>query len=180
MSRIDGKAQDGGGGINELAIDKEGRADTRAVTEGDMAHAIDNGIGYSLHSTYSLTGAQEAISLRNDGGDIHVERIVVSTSASGVVSVMRMTSGTPAGTDISALARNLKLGAPVMADITAFGNASVTGSVDGDVLDAQDIPTATPYTFELSGLLIPLKEVVFVRFATTGVIYVTMYIHREL
>lgn len=179
MGRIEGKAQTGGGGINELAVDKEGRADTRAVTEGDMAHAIDNGIGYTLHSTYNLTGAQEAISLQNDGAEIHVERIVVSTAATGIVSVMRMTSGTPAGTPITG--KNMKLGFPTMPDITAFGNAEVSGSVDGDIIDSQEVPTDSAYTFELSGLLIPLKEVLFVRFATSGnVVNACMYVHREL
>lgn len=178
MSSITGKAPTGGGGINELAIDKEGRAATRAVTEGDMAHGIDNGIGYTLYSAYSLTGGEEAISLQNDGADIHVERIVVSTAATGLVSVMRKTSGTPAGTTITA--KNLRLGLANMPDITAFGNNSVTGTVDGDTLDAQEVPTDVPYTFVLDGLLIPRGEVLFVRFAVTGVINATMYLHREL
>lgn len=176
MTRIDGRAPDGKGGINEMAVDAEGRADVRAIVEDDFAHSVDEGVGYTLHSTYSLTGGEEALSIRNDGANVHIDRVVVSTSASGVVSVMRMTSGTPAGTTITG--KNAFAGDPIMPDITAFGNASVTGSVVGDTIDAQDVGTTDPYTFNLDGYTLPTTEVMFVRFDTNGVVFVTVYLHR--
>jgi len=177
MSRIDGRGPDGKGGINEMAVDAEGRADVRAITEDDYRHAVDEGIGYTLYSTYSLTGDEEALSIQNDGANVHIDRVVVSTSATGVVSVMRMTSGTPAGTPITA--KNSFAGKPIMPDIPAFGNASVTGSVVGDTIDAQDVGTTAPYAFELDGYILPTTEVMFVRFATTGIVHVTVYLHRD-
>jgi len=176
MSRIEGKAPDGKGGLNEMAVDSEGRADVRAITENDFAHSVDEGVGYTFHSTYSATGGEEVWSLQNDGMDIHVDKIVVSTSASGVFSVMRKTTGTPAGTTMNG--RNAFLGKAVMPNVTAFGSASVTGSVDGDVIDAQDIGTSSPYTFNLDGAIIAQTEAMFVRAATNGIIYVTGYVHR--
>jgi|TARA_Y100000310_G_scaffold180950_1_gene180871 hypothetical protein len=176
MGRIEGKAPDGKGGINEQSVDTEGRARTRSIIADDFHHALENGTGYIFHSTYSATGGEEVWSLQNDGIDVHVNRIVISTSASGVFSIMRKTSGTPAGTTMEG--RNGVLGRPIMPDVTAFGSASVTGSVDGDVIDAQDIGTSAPYTFDLDGLVVPLKECLFVRAATTGIVYVTGYVHR--
>lgn len=179
MARFEGKAPNGKGPINEAAVDAEGNVAVRALTETDMAHAVDEGVAFTLHSTYSLTGGEEAISLNNNGRDIHVERIVVSTAATGIVLVKRMTSGAPAGTVITA--KNLKLGQAVAADITAFGNASVTGTVVGDIIDSHDIGTADPYTFEMDGLIIPLDETIFVEFTTgaPAVVHVCIWFHFE-
>jgi len=176
MAILEGKAPNGKGGVNQQAIDSEGLAYSRAIIEDDFQHAVDEGSGYIFYSTYSLTGGEEALFLQNDGVDIHLDKCVVSTSASGIVSVMRQTSGTAAGTTITG--KNGIFGRPVMGTVTAFGNASVTGSVDGDTIDAHDIGTSTPHTFELDGLIVPITEAVFVRFATNGVVHVTLYVHR--
>ena len=179
MGRLEGKPPDGKAGVNEQFVDDEGRAGTRAIAQTDMAHAIAEGCAYTLHSTYSATGGEEVISLKNDDVAIHVERIVVSSTVASVVSVMRVTSGTPAGTDISTKAFNLKLGSAAAPGITAFGNASVTGTVDGTIIDQQLLDATTPVDFPMDGLTIPLGEAIFVRLATTGVVQVTIYFHRE-
>lgn len=177
MARQEGTAPDGKGAINEVKVTAEGRALGRDIAESDQGHAIEEGEGFSLHSSYNLTGAEEAISLQNDGGDVHIPRIVVSTAATGVVSVRRMTSGTPAGTPITA--KSLKFGDAVASDLTAFGNASVTGSVDGDIIDQQDIGTTDPYVFDLDNCIITKGEVIFVRFDVSGIVHVGIYFHRE-
>ena len=178
MTVLEGKAPDGKGGINQQAINAEGRAHSRSQVEDDFQHAVDEGTGYTFYSSYSLTGAEEAWYLKNTGNVIiHVDKIVVSTSASGIVSVMRETSGTPAGTVMEG--KNAYFGKSIMTDVTAFGNASVTGTVDGDTVDAQDIGTSTPHTFELDGHILDTNEAMFVRFAETGVVHVTGYIHRD-
>lgn len=176
MSRLEGKAPDGKGGINEQAIDAEGRAHVRAVQETDLAHSIDQGLGYAFYSTYSCTGGEEVWSLQNDGADIHVARIIVSLAASGIVTIMRKTSGTPAGTPM--IGRNLTLGRPVMEDVTAFGSASVTGAVDGEELVGHDLPTSAPFIFALEGLIIPRTECLFVRAATSGIVHVAGLAYR--
>ena len=124
-----------------------------------------------------LMKGQEVWFLQNDGADIAIDRIIVSTSASGIFTIMRQTSGTASGTAM--VGRNGRTGGAIMADITAFGNAEVAGSVDGDAIDGHDIGTSAPYVFNMSGLVIPRTEALFVRAEVTGVIHVAAYVHRE-
>lgn len=178
MPELTGTAPDGKGGINSQFVDAEGRAGTRALSETDQQHAVKEGEAFSFHSFDSgATAGEETWFLQNDGNEIHLDRIVISTSASGVFSVMRQTSGTAAGTTMEG--RSMIAGNAIMSDVTAFGLASVTGSVDGDDIDVQDIGTSTPYTFELDGYLIPKGQAVFVRMATNGLVYITGFVHRE-
>lgn len=174
----EGKAPDGKGGVNQQFTDAGGRSGTRALTETDQHHAVKEGVAFTFHSVDTgAQAAEESWYLKNDGADIHVDRIKVSTSASGVFSVMRQTSGTAAGSTMEG--RSMIAGQAIMSDVTAFGNNSVTGSVDGDDIDSQDIPTSDPHTFELDGYLLPKGQAIFVRTATTGAVYITGFVHRE-
>lgn len=179
MARLEG-TNPKGGQISEQKILPDGEALTRAITESDFEHASDaDAEAYTLHSTYSATGGQEVISLKNPSEvkKLHVVNIVISTSASGVVTLFRVTSGTAAGTIITPV--NLNLGKTVRA-VTAFGNASVTGSLAGDVIDAQDIGTSLPYTFDLGGaLILNQTNEIAITLTTTGVVYVTIQYHFE-
>lgn len=178
MAILEGKAPDGKGGVNQQAVDAEGRALIRALTEDDLTHAVKEGGAFSFHSfDTGVTGGEETWYLKNDGDDIFIERIEVSTSATGVFSVMRQTSGTAAGTTMEG--RAMVAGHAIMSDVTAFGLASVTGSVDGDDIVSHDVGTSTPYTFELNGYKLPKGQAIFVRPATDGIIYITGYVHRD-
>ena len=177
MPRVDGKAPDGKAGVNEQFVDAEGRAGTRALSETDQQHAVEEGTAYIFYSTYSATGGEEVWYLKNDGRDIHVDRIEVSTSVSGIFTVLRQTGGTAVGTLMEG--RNEKLGVAILDDVTAFGSASVTGSVVGDNLVAHDLPTTVPFIFNLDGLIIPKGQALVVRAATTGVVHVAGFVHVE-
>jgi len=177
MVVITGRGPEGGGGINEGAVDSLARQIVRADVETDLERAMGAGLGYTLHSSYSATGGEEVWYLQNNGEHIHVDRLVVSTSASGVFSVMRQTSGTAAGTTMKG--ENGIGGRPIMPDITAFGLASVTGSVDGNVIVAHDIGTSQPWTFDLDEYLLEDTQAIFVRAAVTGVVYIDAFVFRE-
>lgn len=168
---------DGGGGLNQGRVDAEGRAVVRADIETDLQHAMGNALGYTFHSSYSLTGGEEAFYLKNTADHIHVAFVVVSTSATGLCSVQRQTSGTAAGTAITG--KNGLFGRPVMPGVVAFGNASVTGSVDGDIMDEADIGTSVPHLFPLNDFILENEEALFVRFAETAIVHVTAYVFRE-
>ncbi len=178
MTEITGKSTTGTGGINQMSVDRSGRGVVRADTETDMNHAMGIGLGYIFHSTDDAGAGEETLYLQNNGFDIHLHKIIVSTAASGVVSVMHQTSGTAAGTEL--IGRNGILGRPKMPNVTAFGNASVTGTVDGVTLHSQDIGTSSPFVFDMEDLLIPDTEAVFVRIATAGIVHITLFCFREI
>lgn len=167
------------GRLNEVKVDGEGRSFSRALSETDLQHAIkEEDKAFTFHSfDTGVTGGEETWFLQNDGDDIFVDRIKVSTSATGVVSVMRQTSGTAAGTTMEG--RSMKAGSSIMTDVTAFGLAEMTGSVDGDDIDSQDIPTSVPHTFELDGYRLPKGQAMFVRPAVAGAVYITAFVHRD-
>lgn len=177
MSRIEGRALDGKGGTNEAAVSAQGRQEVNALVGSHFSDAVTNNRGFLFYSTYSATGGEEVWLLQNDGTDIRIDRIIVSTSASGIFTIMRQTSGTAAGTTMNG--RNGILGNPVMPDVTAFGGASVTGTVDGEALVGHDVGTSTPFIFALDELVIPRTEALFVRAEVSGIIHVVGLAHRN-
>ena len=178
MARTEGKAPDGKGGINEQFVDAEGRAGVRSLAQTDQQHAVEEGTGFTFFSDDATAQAgEETWYLKNDGEDIHVDRIEISTDTSGVFRIMRQTSGTAAGTVMEG--RNMIAGRGIMGDVTAFGSASVTGTVDGDDIMAQDIPTSVKTVFLLDGYLLPSGQAVFVRTVVSGAVLIAGFVHRE-
>ena len=173
----EGTAPDGAGGINQVKVDREGRSSTRAFIETDQQHGADLGLAWTLCSTYAATGGQEVWSLKNNGDDIHIDMLRISTSASSVVTLFRVTSGTAAGTTI--IGRSMKSNEADLSDVTAFGDASVTGSLAGVTIDAQDIGTSVPYDFNANGYVLTKGQEVAITLETTGVVYVAATLHRE-
>lgn len=163
-----------------LKVSSDGRAQVDAVIESELEKASEKGDAFMAYSSYSLTGGEEAFYLENEDStrDIRVEYIEVSTSASGIASVMEKTGGTPAGTVVTPV--NLHLGSSKgsTSEFTVLGNASVTGSVVGDTISAHDLATSGPWRFFFEGgLILPKNSGIFVRFATTGVVHVACLFH---
>jgi len=159
---------------NAVRVTKDGEQLSLAVSEAEIEFVShEKGLAFIATSTYSATGGEEILSIRNDNADLDmiVQNITVSTSASGVFTLFEMTTGqTPAGTTVTPV--NLNLGSAVVAQATCFGNASVTGSLSGTTLTAHDVGTSTPYTFDLhTALIIPKDSTIVLQAATTGVVY---------
>ena len=66
-----------------------------------------------------------------------------------------------------------------MSDVTAFGSASVTGAVDGELIVAHDLGTSAPYVFAMHGYTLPSGQAIFVRTELTGQVNITGYVHRD-
>lgn len=177
MSRLEGRGPNGSGGINEQFVDSNARAGVDSVARSDQENAIGKGEGYIFYSTDDAGAGEESWYLQNDGRDLHVEKIEISTAASGIFTIMRQTSGTAAGTTMEG--RNQKLGLAILDDVTAFGLASVTGSVDGEAIMGHDVGTERPYIFSLDGLIIPKGQALFVRTATAGIVHISAFVHIE-
>lgn len=176
MGNLQGRDRKGSGSLNEVAVNEKSQLESFSIVESELAEAMEDGRGFIFYSTYSATGGQEVWFLQNDGDDIHIDRIIVSTSATGIFTVMRQTGGSAAGTTMNG--RNGVLGSAIMSDVTAFGNADVTGTVVGDAIAGHDIGTTTPFIFALEGMVIPRTQALFVRAEVTGVIHVVGLCHR--
>ncbi len=164
---------------NAMRVTKDGEALVAAVVTPE-AEFISHEKGLSFHaaSNYSATAGQEILSLQNDNADLDiiVEDVIISTSASGVFTVFEVTSGTPAGTTVTP--HNLNLGSSVVAQATAFGDASVTGSLSGTTIAAHDIGESTPFDFKFGGsLIIPKDSIIAITAATSGIVFANIIFH---
>lgn len=178
MGTNEGKAPNGKGGINQQFVDSEGRAGVKALTQNDQEHAVKEGTAFILYSTDDAGAGEETWYLKNNGRDLHVARIEISTQLAGVFTIFRQTSTSAAG-GTELVGRNAQLGLADLDDITAFGNASVTGSLDGDAIVGHNVGTERPFTFQLDDLLIPSGQALFVRTAEAAVVHITGYVHYE-
>lgn len=125
-----------GGTIGYRAlVTPKGRLETLAIAEDPLQDAVDDGNAYSLTSTYSATGGQEVMSLQNDSASehIHLHSIMISSQELTTWNFFKITSATaPGGTAATVTNMNLTSGKAFTSRGTAFGNASVTGSLSGD------------------------------------------------
>ena len=161
-------------------VTSQGQAVVRAITETDIENASNEGLAFSWSSTYSATGGQEIISLQNDdaGRHLHISRIQISTDTASLFTLLEVTSGTPGGTGITA--QNLNLDSGKAAEETAFGNASVTGSLTGNILELLRVGADGIGLMDLqSSLILAKNDIVAITMATTGVPAVTIFGHYE-
>ena len=173
-----GTAPDGKGGINEVKVDSEGRALSRALAESDLQHAVKEDSAFTFFSNDTgAQGGEEVWFLQNDGDDILVDRIVINTATASIFNIKRQTSGTAAGTVMEG--RNMTAGLAIMSDVTAFGSAAVTGTVAGDDILSIDILASTPTSVPLNGYKLPKGQAIFVEVITTGAILITGFVHRD-
>ena len=159
---------------------RDGLLEVKAINESEFEASSVKGEAFVLYSTYSATGGEEIIYLENEDSirDIRIDYIKVSTTVAGIFSVIERTSGTAAGTVLTPLNVNLGSGAGSTADITAFGNASVTGTLAGDTLVGDLVGVAAPHKFEFEGgLIVPKNSAIFVTAAVSGIVHATILFH---
>lgn len=112
----------------------DGATLTRAVQESEMEHiSATQSESYTWHSSYAATGGQEVLTIANDENDkvLVIEKIFLASTvtAATVFDVGDMASGTPAGTIVTPVNFNRGTVRDGTSRSSAFGNASVTGSV---------------------------------------------------
>ncbi len=178
MTRVSGRPPTGTGSVNEAAVDAHGRLYVRADAESDMNAAMGHDVAFLFQSTVATGGTDiEAFYIKNNGADIHLNRIVVSVAADAVITIGRQTSGTAAGTTITG--KNGKIGRPIMADVTALGNAAVTGSIAGDTMIQHSLLAGVKTEFELNDLILPDTEAIYVTCSANTTCYIDSFVFRE-
>jgi hypothetical protein len=175
MARIEGT----NGNLANVNNDKH--LETRAVTESDLEFASESkGKAYSVSSTYAATGGQEVLSFKNTSQTdcFIVDEITVGSSVATAFTLFEVTSGTAGGTSITP--QNLNLGSGNNAAATAFGNASVTGSLSGNTLLLDTVPANTSILLDLRGaLILGQDDEIAVTTSATGTVYVTIIGHYK-
>lgn len=117
-----------------VKVNKEGFLNVQAVVESDLEHASESGLAFIWTSEYRATNEDEIIYIQNTDSDkaLLLEMIEFGSASTTLWELIEVTSGTAGGTTITA--QNYNLSSGVVADETAFGDASVTGTLTGNTI----------------------------------------------
>ncbi len=172
-----------GGRSNQPADVKDGRLDTSARSAPRAFYVSrDDGRAFSWTSTYSAAAGEETAYLQNTSATriLVIDKIIVAGIQATVHAVGVQTGGTAAGTVMTG--RNLNLGNTNTAEATAFGSASVTGSVVGDIIGYGYHPATGSDLLDYNdSLILGQDDAIFIRSVagTTGLVYNTIEGHFE-
>ena len=158
-------------------VTKDGHAEVLAIIEAGFEHASEeSGLAFSWASTYSATAADEIISIQSDDNDrhLHISHIEVGGASTALFTLFEVTSGTPAGTTITA--QNLNLDSGRVAEETSFGNAAVTGSLTGNTLSVKHVPANDSVLMNVkAGLILSKNDIIAITVGSNSVVAVTIY-----
>jgi hypothetical protein len=130
------KIDDGTGSGSQVKVTTDNRLDTSSRSNPRVYYVSRNdGQAYTWSSAFSTATGEETISIKNTSTtkNLYIDSIRVGSANAAVWTLFQVTSGTAAGTTLTAT--NLNLTSSNAADSASFGNASVTGSLAGPVLD---------------------------------------------
>jgi hypothetical protein len=175
MARIEGRTG------NLATVNDDEQLETRAVTESDLEFASERkGKAYAFNSTYAATGGQEVLSIKNTSTTdcLIVDEVIVGSTVNTLFTLFEVTSGTAAGTTVTG--QNLNLGSGNAASATAFGNASVTGSLSGNaILYEATLANATQILDLKGALALGQDDEIAITASATGTVYITLIGHYK-
>jgi hypothetical protein len=159
-----------------------GKLQTKSVIETQLENVSDvSGLSFSWTSTLTTGDTViECITIQNDAVDkhLHIDQIWLGAVDLAVFAWGKVTSGTPAGTTIVGQPLNLDLSK--VAEATAFGNASVTGTVVVANNAWLQVPADQTLIFDLEGAWILGKDDKFgIRCDTNTTVYITVIGHYD-
>ena len=165
-----------------IGATSDGHLEVSAIVESQLEHvSADDGLSFSWSSTFATGGTDiEVLSVQNDATDLflHLDQAWLGAAAAATFSLNRMTSGTPAGTTITG--RPLNFDRLKTAEATAFGDASVTGTVAGDLVAHILVPASQSILVSLEGAWVLGKDdVFFLGCATSTTVFVTIIGHFD-
>ncbi len=157
-----------------VGVDDDGKLEVFAIQETQLEHvSAAHGQGFAWYSSYAMGAAnEEVMSIKNDSTTLllHIDQVWIGGLIVAQWKIGYMTSGTPAGTTITGIPLNVDRAQT--ADATAFGNASVTGSIAIDTMSTILTVADDSKQVDLEGAWILGKDDVFV---ISGVIQDTCF-----
>lgn len=176
--------EDGKGAGKSAEVDSNNRLVTKSFFESDFDDAIGTITrqdGYTLTSTFATgTTDVEVISLKNISTtqNIIIDTTEFSSTVATLWTLFEVTSGTAAGTTGTARNMNLDSGNTAAARITAFANASVTGTLTGNTLAIKQTGASSDSNFNTEGIFIlGTNDEISLTASANGTVAVTMYFH---
>ena len=169
---------DGTGSGAQAGVSTDNRLDVSArVNPREYYVSRDTGQAYAWTSTDATSAAEESISVQNTSTDknLFIRKIIFAGVQATVHAVLLVTSGTPAGTVITGV--NLNKGSSNTAAATSFGDATVTGTVDGDIIAQVYHVALGSVTIEFDGtVILGQDDTIAVRTVagTDGIVYITI------
>lgn len=166
-----------GGSQNEAAVNVENQLAVRAITEPDIEFVNDAfGMAFTWTSTDAAANGEESIYVENGDNlrELHISHVYCSGDTASIYSLIGVTSGTAAGTTITAKTMN-RQETGITPEGTFFGNAAVTGSVDGDVLMIKEVGASI--TIDLvpeGGIILGKGNAIAVRQTATNALNITI------
>ena len=141
--------------------DKDNRLLVDSIAVGPLEHASEAPRGDAAYfvSTYTATGGQEVISIKNDESakKLHITRLFLASTAQTIWTLFETTSATAAG-GTALTYQNPNLTSGTNNSVTAFGNAEVTGSLTGNTLGLFSTTAEVMAQIFLEGSLILGKD----------------------
>lgn len=167
---------DGRGTGSAAKVDAEGRLFGSVVSQGPLEHNSVEGDAAFFYSTFATgTTNIEVVSIKNDEATkrLHITRLVLSSSVNTTWTLFEVTSGTAAGTTLTYQNPNLTSG--IANSVTAFGNASVTGSLSGNNLIAfQTLALASTGFFLEGAVILGNGDEIAITASTDGTVHATV------
>lgn len=166
----------GKGGGFKAGVTETGRLDVSARTNSRVYYVSrDDGLSFSWHSSFCASTGDEVIYIRNTSDNLRlfINNVDVAGAASGIWELVHETGGTAAGSTITG--KNLNFSSGNVAPVTAFGNASVTGTLVGDTVDSIRTVAGTSGSFQTNdGISLGKNDGIFITYTGSGVIEATI------
>jgi hypothetical protein len=149
--------------------------------ETDLEYASESkGKAYTFTSTFATGGTDvEVISIKSDSPTdcLIFDEIIVGASAACIFTLFEVTSGTAAGTTITG--KNINTASGNAANVTAFGNAAVTGSLAGDAIAYTGVSAASEFKplDTKSGIVLGQNGHYAITASANATVYVTVIAH---
>ena len=169
----DGGGKNGGAKVSlDQRLDVSSRSNNRSYY-----NSRDQGNAFIWTSTYSSAAGEEVISIQNTDSSLklYIETIAVGAINAAVFEIIKVSSGTPAGSVVTGV--NLNFGSSRVAPASAFGDASVTGSVTGTSLGWALTPANSSTIIPLDDTIILIQnDTIAVQYktGTTGISFVSV------
>lgn len=148
--------ESGSGDRNKAIVNEDFQLEVRSVMESEMEFVShQKGLGFTWTSEYTTAGVnEEVIYLKVTSNDktLHLKEMHFSSDIACDFIIKKVTSGTAAGS--AATEVNLNFSSGVVAEVTAYGNASVTGSLAGDTIIRHKVQAGTSSHEGSSGAII--------------------------
>ena len=171
---------DGTGKGNLAQVDADNRILTKSFFESDFDDAISNREdGYTLSSTFATGGSDiEVMSIKNTSTSkiLIIDTTEFSSTVATLWTLFKVTSGTAAGTVGTPV--NMNVASGKTAQVSAFANASVTGTLAGTTLAVKYTGANSDSNFNTEGIFIlNQNDELAITASASGTVAVTMYFH---